>query len=236
MEIIFLGTSASWSLPRLLCTCPQCKSKDEKDRRLRSSVFIKPDVLFDAPQDLPQFFQRYKSLKARKVFITHSHSDHIFGLKDLFPDYKPLIENLKIYTKIEVFREIKKIFPSIKKDYFSFKLPDNFEFFSVLHSEKIKTCGILYKGKKRFAYIPDTKGLPEKTIKILMNIDLLILDGTGEGENHLKEKEIKELILKIKPKKAVLTHIGHWKIKHNELQRKFKNFAKIAFDGMKIKI
>lgn len=236
MEITFLGTSASWAIPLPYCTCQQCRSRDKKDRRFRSSIYIKPDILFDAPPELPLYFQNYKFIKIGKIFITHSHSDHIFGLKDLFPNYRPLTKKLKIFTKRDVLNEIKKVFPSIKKDYFFFKLPENFEFFPVLHSEKIKTYGILYKGKKRFAYIPDARGIPEKSIKILKNLDLLILDGTGEGENHLKEREIKELILKMKPKKAILTHIGHWKIKHKDLQKKFKNYAKIAYDGMKINI
>lgn len=236
MEIIFLGTSSSWAIPYINCRCPQCTSKDIKDKRSRSAIFIKPDILFDSPPDLPLFFQKYKLLKIKNLYITHSHSDHIFGLKDLFPDYKPAINDLKIYTKKDVQKEILKIFPNLKKNYFSSKNQNNISFFPVFHSEKIKTYGLLYEDKLKIAYIPDTKGIPENSLKKLRNLNLLILDGTGGGKNHLKEDEIFSLISKIKPEKTILTHIGHWKIKHKELEKKFKNIASISFDGMEIKI
>jgi len=236
MEIIFLGTSSSWAIPYPFCKCPQCISKNKKDIRLRSSIFIKPNILFDTPPDMHFFFQKYDLSKLKYVFLTHSHSDHIFGLKDLFPNYNPLNKNLKIFTKINVFKDLKKIFPSIEKRYFSFKPPENFDFLPVFHSKKINTYGILFEKVKKIAYIPDTRGIPKGLIAKLKNLDLLILDGTGSGKNHLKEEEIISLILEIKPKKAILTHIGHWKMEHKKLERKFKNIAKIAYDGMKIKL
>lgn len=234
MEILFLGTSSSWVLPYPFCKCPQCLSKNKKDKRLRSSIFIKPNILFDAPPDMPLFFQKYDLSKLKYIFLTHPHSDHIFGLKDFFPSYKEII-NLKIYTKKTTYKELKKIFPSLEEKYFSLIPPENFEFFPVFHSKKIKTYGILYKKERKIAYIPDTKGIPLKSMKKLNKLDLLILDGTGEGENHLNEEEIKYLILKIKPKIAYLTHIGHWKITHKDLEKKFKGIAKIAYDGLEIK-
>ncbi len=234
MEILFLGTSCSWAIPYPFCNCLQCKSKYKKDKRYRSSILIKPDILIDLPPDIIFFFKRYDLSKIKYIFLTHSHSDHIFGLKDLFPNYKPVYKNLIIFTKKSVFKEIKKIFPSIPVNFFSFTPLKNFYFFPVIHSKKIKTYGILINGEKKFAYIPDTKGIEENSIKKLKNLDLLILDGTGECENHLKEKEIISLILKIKPKETILTHIGHWKINHKELERKFKGIAKIAYDGMEI--
>lgn len=236
MQIKFLGTSSAWALPYFKCNCPQCKSKDKKDKRFRSSIFIEPDILFDIPPDLSYFFAKYKNLKIKKVLITHSHSDHIFGLKDLFPNYNAFSSDLKIYLKKYVFKEIKIIFPNIEKKYFYFKTPNYFSFFPVNHSRKIKTYGILYEKNIKVAYIPDTNGIPENSIKRLKNLDLLILDGTGEGENHLNKENIIQIINKIKAKKTILTHIGHWKLRHKDLEKIFKPFCEIAFDGMEIKI
>lgn len=236
MHIKFLGTSSAWTIPYPNCNCSQCKSKDKKDKRFRSSIFIKPDILLDIPPDFPYFFMKYKYLNIKKVFITHSHSDHIFGLKDLFPNYKPVSNVLKIYLKKDVLKDIKFIFPNIEKKYFSFKTPEGFSFFPVNHSKKIKTYGILYEKNIKIAYIPDTIGIPESSMKKLENLDLLILDGTGEGENHLNKENIFQTINKIKAKRTILTHIGHWKIKHKKLEKIFKPFCEIAYDGMEIKI
>lgn len=236
MKIKFLGTSSAWSIPYINCNCSQCKSRDKKDKRFRSSIFIKPDILFDIPPELSYFFMKYRYLNIKKVFITHSHSDHIFGLKDLFPNYKAVSKDLKIYLKKCAFKGIKTIFPNIEKKYFSFQNLEGFLFFPVNHSKKIKTYGILYEKKAKIAYIPDTNGIPESSLKKLKNLDLLILDGTGEGENHLNKENIIQIINNIKAKRTILTHIGHWKIKHRELEKIFKPFCEIAFDGMEIKI
>ncbi len=232
MEIVFLGTSSAWAIPLPNCNCPQCKSKDKKDKRFRSSLFIKPDILFDTPPEISIYLQKYKFMP-KKIFITHTHSDHIFGLKDLFPFYKPLYKDLKIFCNELIFKEIKGIFPSLYKKYFRFNLPRDFNFFPVFHTKKIKTFGVLYK---KIAYIPDTSGIPKKTIRNLKNLDLLIIDGTGEGKNHLKEEEIIKTIEILNPKKTILTHIGHWKISHKNLEEKFKGYAKIAYDGLQINI
>ena len=39
-NLIFLGTGTSQGVPVIGCSCPVCKSKNNKDNRLRSSVIL----------------------------------------------------------------------------------------------------------------------------------------------------------------------------------------------------
>src|SRR5690606_25671453 len=84
--ITFLGTGTSQGVPVIACTCPVCSSKDEKDKRLRSSVLIETQnksIVIDTGPDF-----RYQMLRANvnvldAVLFTHEHKDHIAGLDDV---------------------------------------------------------------------------------------------------------------------------------------------------------
>ena len=87
MKIVVLGSGTSHGIPVVGCDCPVCTSDDERDKRMRSSVYIEgragEKVLIDAGPEfrLQAVRAGIKALDA--VFLTHSHADHIHGLDDL---------------------------------------------------------------------------------------------------------------------------------------------------------
>lgn len=84
MKLVFLGTSAAEWYPSPWCKCRHCRaareSKDERDRRACSALWMEPGVLIDLPPDLARQAARFgvdlSSLKA--VLITHPHDDHLY--------------------------------------------------------------------------------------------------------------------------------------------------------------
>ena len=53
-NLIFLGTGTSQGVPVIGCSCSVCKSKNNKDNRLRSSVLLqlkKKKILIDTGPD-----------------------------------------------------------------------------------------------------------------------------------------------------------------------------------------
>ena len=86
MKITFLGTGTSQGVPVITCECKVCKSKDAKDKRLRSSVMIHIDdnvFVIDAGPDFRQQMLREDVKKLDAILITHGHKDHVGGLDDV---------------------------------------------------------------------------------------------------------------------------------------------------------
>ena len=57
MKLTFLGTGTSCGVPVLGCQCPVCKSKDPRDKRLRTSAMLETAytrVLIDCGPDFRQ--------------------------------------------------------------------------------------------------------------------------------------------------------------------------------------
>lgn len=85
MHLKFLGTSSGLGIPRVGCECPQCQSKDPRDRRTRSTLLVDNKILIDCGPDIIRQIQSSK-LKVQKLthaIITHQHFDHIGGINKL---------------------------------------------------------------------------------------------------------------------------------------------------------
>jgi len=89
MKLTILGSGTSQGIPEIGCSCPVCTSSDNRDKRMRSSLYIEGSSGERAVIDTgPEF--RLQALKAGiksldAVFLTHAHADHIHGLDDLRP-------------------------------------------------------------------------------------------------------------------------------------------------------
>jgi phosphoribosyl 1,2-cyclic phosphate phosphodiesterase len=87
VKFIVMGSGTSCGIPVIGCGCPVCASADRRDKRTRSSLYIKGEGGECAVIDTgPEF--RLQALKAGIrhldfVLITHTHADHIHGFDDL---------------------------------------------------------------------------------------------------------------------------------------------------------
>lgn len=255
MKIKFLGTGGALGIPVWNCNCGTCKSKNPKNKRLRSSLFIQIDnknILIDFGPDLRTQLLKYKIKRLDYAFLTHSHGDHINGFPDLVNQKDLIIESHKdvlsiFYSRIGSGKNwLNKRNPTIKINNFKKKKIGDFivDTVALIHQKdyqkEIEPCyGYVFKSKKfSFAYLSDFNEIIEK--EKLKNLDLIISDGCGfenGGYGHIGVKENIPLFNELKPKKMLLTHIKH-KTEHVALNKYLKKYGniKFAYDGMEIKI
>jgi phosphoribosyl 1,2-cyclic phosphate phosphodiesterase len=257
MEILFLGTSAGWPLPRLGCKCEICTSKDPKDTRWRPVILVNKSVLIDCGPDIYHQLRKIENGKwkienLKALIITHAHFDHILGYYDITHLYNRAPE-LKLYLTQPTLNGLRRIHPypltPFKPEVI--RPPEaweiertKFTFIPVKH-DSFPTWGIKMKERKLVAYLPDVKKLPKEQRRTCSGVHLLILDGSslgkaGQTRIHQNILEGIELGKRLKAKQVYFTHIGHKTGKHQELEKIVqkeggKNYH-IAFDGLELTI
>ena len=111
MIVTVLGSGTSQGVPVIGCNCPVCKSKDPRDKRLRTSILIQTDevtVAVDAGPDFRQQMLRENVTKLDAVIISHEHKDHIGGLDDLRPFIFEQAKPMSLYVAGTALPEIKR--------------------------------------------------------------------------------------------------------------------------------
>lgn len=190
-------------------------------------------ILIDASPDLRTQLLRSNIETLDAIIITHDHADHTHGMDDLRPfGFKKGLP-LPVYTDASAAKDLRRKFPYIfdRNNYFASKavlgggiplldlqetaagpetiVGEAFEFFSLPHGHE-DTLGILHQ---KMAYLVDCRQIPEPTLERLRDakLELLIIDclRPTPHQTHLHLDLTLEYIERIKPKTAILTHMGH---------------------------
>lgn len=255
IKIKFLGTGTSHGVPKINCKCKVCLSDDPRNKRLRSSILIEhagSNILFDTSADFRQQALKFNLDKLDYIFFTHAHADHIHGIDDIRAYQNPQSPPIDCYALKSVCDEFRERFgyifldkipagggiPRINLMPLNFFEPVNVNgiditAIKVIHGEK-ETAG--YK-VGNMAYIPDVKQIPKESMKFLYKLDCLIIDALRyrPHSTHINIAEAIKIIEELKPKMAYLTHIDH-EVDHKQAEIEIRDKAKIAFDGLTIKI
>lgn len=249
MRVTFLGTGTSQGIPVIGCPCPVCRSADEKDKRLRASIWIEvsgKSFVIDSGPDFRQQMLRVPVQKLDAVLFTHSHKDHISGFDDI------RAFNYLQKGPIDVFLE-EAVMTAIKRDFFymfeAFKYPGIPEAdFHIINDKPFDLLGIPvipirvfhYKmpvlGYRigNFAYITDANYLPDSEFSKLEGLEVLVLNALRREPHisHFTLDQATELAKAIKPKRALLTHMSHQLGLHAETNSQLPEGIELAYDGM----
>ncbi len=247
----FLGTGTSVGVPMLGCECPVCQSDHPRNQRYRSSVLIgapQGNLLIDTGPEMRLQLLREKIKAVHAVLYTHYHVDHLFGLDDLRLMSRHLNGPVPIYCTDEVENVIRKAFS------YAF-VPDKelpmgavpkLEFqritaepFQVL-GQRITPIPLIHSHYNVFgfriddvAYCTDVNEIPEASWPLLEGVRILIIDALRFKPHpaHMSLNEALEVIERLGPDKAYLTHMGH-EFDYPELNPKLPAGVEMAYDGL----
>jgi phosphoribosyl 1,2-cyclic phosphate phosphodiesterase len=121
LSVTFLGTGTSGGVPMIGCSCEVCRSDDQKDKRLRSSILVRSastTLVVDAGPDFRCQMLREKVMHLDAIIFTHPHKDHVAGLDDVraynFFSGKPMEVYANEMTQAVLIREFPYAFADTK--------------------------------------------------------------------------------------------------------------------------
>jgi phosphoribosyl 1,2-cyclic phosphate phosphodiesterase len=252
-QIVILGSGTSMGVPTLGCGCAVCTSTDPRNRRTRPSIAVEwPDhrIVIDTGPDFREQALREKIQRVDAVFYTHAHADHILGLDDLRPlsflhrpDYLPL------YVDAPTGRILERVFEYTFSPESQYPTRARVRLHPIAGQQITDVDGAKFQrvplqhgnleaGGFRFgsaAYLTDMNAIPEASLPLLHNLEVLILDAL-RPEPHPSHANIEEALRWveiIKPRRAFFTHMSH-EVDHQSTEAAFPAHVRLAYDGLKI--
>lgn len=249
-EALILGCGSSAGTPVVACECAVCRSPDPKNRRTRASsaVMIQGKTfLIDTGPDLRLQALRENLNHIDAVLYTHPHADHLNGIDDL------RAYCFKRKSAIPVFGNSFTIDNIRERFGYACLPPSQFWDKPVLHAESVDApfvfegveiipIPVIHGGWEilgwrigRFAYLTDLNRLPEPSLALLHDLDVLFLDCLREEPypSHLGFGQALELAAQIGARRTVLIHMTHQMDYHNMAARCPAGIEP-GFDGLRV--
>ena len=251
MKITFLGTGTSQGIPVIGSNHPVCQSDNPKDKRLRVSVLIEWEnytYVIDCGPDFRQQMLTSKCSSIDGIIFTHEHADHTAGLDDIRPFFFRQ-GNIPIYAHERVLKSLERRFdyifethdkypgaPSVSEfiiENKSFKL-GNIHVVPIngMH-DKLQVFGYRFKD---FAYLTDMNNIEDDEIQKLLGVKVLVINALRiqPHPSHFNLAGALNVISKVNPDKAYLTHISSLLGFHDEVQQKLPENVYLAYDNLQI--
>jgi phosphoribosyl 1,2-cyclic phosphate phosphodiesterase len=253
MRVTFLGTGTSTGVPVIGCHCRVCTSTNPKNTRLRQSVAIESEgrhFLIDTTPDLRLQLLQHPIPRLDFVLFTHSHSDHLMGLDDIRPFNFRQRETVHAFANANTVKAVRRAFSYIWDDSQIGGGKPQLEVHAV--DEPFTHAGIeiipipVIHGNwtilgyriGNFAYITDTNGVPDASMKLLEGVEALALDGLRPAPRHPTHFTIGEAVevaQRIGARETWLIHLTH-EVEHDEIEATLPAGVRLAYDGLVLEL
>lgn len=258
MKLTFLGTGTSQGVPVIGCKCEVCRSEDGRDRRLRTAAMVEMGgkrFIIDAGPDFRYQMLREGVTHIDAILLTHEHKDHTGGIDDVrafnFVDF-PVIHTMHIYGNEPTITSIRRDFhyafsedkyrgvPEIELHTIAEDKPfvvAEVEVMPVVgsHSERFRSVGFRFG---ELAYLTDMNAIADEEIAKLQGVKVLVVNALRwESHNsHFSVAEALEVIRRVAPERAYLTHMSHRIGLHTVAEQHLPEGVYLAYDGLTVTI
>lgn len=253
MKLTFLGTGTSQGVPVIACRCRVCRSVDERDRRLRTSALLTTNegkhILFDIGPDFRQQMLRQKVESLDAIMVTHAHRDHVAGLDDVrsfnYVQHKNMDVYLNAIAKHALMRDYGYIFehheyPGLPEaDLHEVDAPFVAAGVTVVPVKAMhKDLPILAFRVGEMAYITDANHIAPEELEKLKGVKVMVINALRREKHfsHFSLPEALEVIDKVQPERAYLTHISHEMGLHAEVEKTLPEGVFLAYDNLEVEI
>ena len=248
-SITFLGTGTSTGVPQIGCQCEVCRSKDPRDKRLRTSALIETDnggrILIDCGPDFRQQALSVPFAQIDAVLLTHEHYDHVGGLDDLRPF--TFMKSMDIYAESMCAEHVKQRMPYcfVEHQYpgvpkISLHALRGDECLNIL-GQSVRPIRVMHDRMPilgyrigRMAYITDMSRMADEEKVKIEGLDLLVVNALRKMYHHSHQTLQDALRVRDEgnPKQADLVHMSHDMGLHAEVEGELPPHVHLAYDGL----
>lgn len=250
MRITFLGSGTSHGVPMIGCDCPVCCSDNPKNNRTRSSIYVETEtgclVIDTAPEFRIQVL-RERIRRVDAILFTHAHADHLLGLDDVRSFNGILRSAMPCYALPETLDAVMRAFQYVFVPTQEGTSKPALELIAVdgpfcaagipVTPIKVKhgILDILGYRIENFAYITDASSIPDSSLALLDNLDVLVLGVIRHQPHntHFCVSEGLEVVKTLRPRATYFTHIAH-NLDHQSTNSSLPSNIQLAYDGLKI--
>ena len=253
MKVTFLGTGTSQGVPVIACRCGVCASGDSRDKRLRTSALVEigdKNILIDMGPDFREQMLRTRTMHLDAILITHHHRDHVAGIDDIrsfnYVQRKPM----DIYSGPITLDVLQRDYHYIFEKHQFIGLPEANLFavskeqpFVVAGGIKVTPIAVMHKDLPifgyrigDFSYITDANFISDEEMEKLKGTKTLVINALRKEKHfsHYCLPEALEVIRRVNPERAFLTHISHSMGLHAEVSKELPDNVQLAYDGLSI--
>jgi phosphoribosyl 1,2-cyclic phosphate phosphodiesterase len=250
----FLGTGTSTGVPVIGCDCAVCTSPDPRDARLRSSVVIRQGdttVLVDTTPDLRAQVLRDPFPRFDAIVYTHAHADHTAGLDELRRYNAMQQQHLPVWASAATAENLTRRFDYAFVDQYPVYgvIPD-----LTLHA--IEDARPFHVGPMEIvpvpvmhgrlpilgfrvgsvAYLTDVKTIPETSLPLLQDLDVLVLTALRRHPHpaHMSLDEALAVAESLHPRHTLFTHVAHDMGRYEDVAPTLPPNVALATDGLRV--
>ncbi|MBL8850032.1 MAG: MBL fold metallo-hydrolase [Planctomycetaceae bacterium] len=248
-----LGTGTSMGVPMIGCRCSVCTSANVRNQRTRAGAAVRTAAsafLIDTPPELRLQLVREQIDHIEAIVFTHAHADHIMGLDDVRIFGYKLRGAVRLYCEAEVEAILRRTFSYAFDEAIADSLHSRPQLeFVRIGTEPFELAGVVVRPFRlmhgitpvlgfrigNVAYATDCNAIPDESWPLLADLDVLVIDALWDEPHptHFNVAQALEVIDRVKPRRAYLTHVSH-RLDYEATNARLPPHVKLAHDGLQL--